>query len=87
MIQGDYEQVAATQSKVTTPTFLLSRQAAAKSLAISVRQLDYLTAKGEIQAVRLGKRVLFLPEELQEFTRRLIAGQRNIERTLLPVDN
>jgi excisionase family DNA binding protein len=37
---------------------------------ISLRTLDYLLARGELTAVRVGRRVMFHPKALQRFARK-----------------
>lgn len=49
---------------------LLTRQEAAKRLRISTRTLDDLEAGGRLQAVRIGRRVLYHPSTLDAFVRR-----------------
>lgn len=46
---------------------LLSRQQAAKVLNISERKLDYLREDHLIPFVRIGKKILFMPADLEEF--------------------
>lgn len=54
--------------KTETPRLLLSRDEAAKALNVSVRMLDTLTEPaGTLKPVRIGRRVLFSPAELQRW--------------------
>lgn len=54
--------------KAETPRLLLSRDEAAKALNVSVRMLDTLTKPaGTLKPVRIGRRVLFSPAELQRW--------------------
>ena len=54
--------------KSETPRLLLSRDEAAKALNVSVRMLDLLTEPaGALKPVRIGRRVLFSPAELQRW--------------------
>ncbi len=54
--------------KRETPRLLLSRDEAAKALNVSVRMLDSLTEPaGPLKPVRIGRRVLFSPAELQRW--------------------
>ncbi len=54
--------------KMETPRLLLSRDEAAKALNVSVRLLDTLTEPaGTLKPVRIGRRVLFSPAELQRW--------------------
>ena len=48
---------------------LVSRQEAAKALSISVRSLDYMIARGELPARKLGKRTLIPRAALEKFAR------------------
>ena len=48
---------------------LLNKKTAAASLGIGVRLLEKLVRRGEIFPVRIGDRVLFLRESLEEFAR------------------
>lgn len=48
---------------------LLTRQEAADRLRVSTRTLDDLEASGRLQAVRIGRRVLYHPETLDAFIR------------------
>jgi|HubBroStandDraft_6_1064221.scaffolds.fasta_scaffold1264961_1 excisionase family DNA binding protein len=50
-------------------TILISKKTAAASLGIGVRMLEKLVRRGEITPVRIGDRVLFLRETLEEFAR------------------
>jgi hypothetical protein len=50
------------------PRLLLSRDEAAVAIGLSVRELDDLTSpRGPIGCVRVGRRVLFAPAELQRW--------------------
>ena len=54
--------------KTEAPRLLLSRDEAAKALNVSVRMLDTLTEPdGTLKPVRIGRRVLFSPGELQRW--------------------
>lgn len=55
---------------------LLSREEAAETLGVSVRTLDDMEALGDIQAVRIGNRVLYAPETLQAYIQRQAGGDR-----------
>ena len=46
-----------------------NRHAAAEALSITTRTLDRLVISGQIQAHRIGTRVLFTPAELQKFAK------------------
>ncbi len=50
---------------------LVPRQDAASILSISIRTLDYLIARNELPARRLGRRVLIPRQALEEFARRV----------------
>ena len=49
---------------------LFSREAAAKATDLSVRAIDYAVETGELEAVRIGKRVMIPRESLIAFCRR-----------------
>ena len=54
--------------KRETPKLLLDRREAAEALGISMRLLDTLTdPQGPLKPVRIGRRVLFSPGELQRW--------------------
>ncbi len=46
---------------------LLTRQSAAKVLAISARKLDQLVADGKLRRIKIGASVRFLLSDLQAF--------------------
>ena len=48
---------------------LVTRDEAARLLRISVRNLDTITAAGDLKPTRIGRRVLFAREELSRFAR------------------
>jgi excisionase family DNA binding protein len=49
---------------------LIPRLEAAATLGVGLRTLDRLLADGEITCVRIGRRVLFDPEDLHAFIAR-----------------
>ena len=53
-----------------TEKLAVNRLEAARLLSISLRTLDSLLARGELQARRVGRRVVFPIEELQRFLRK-----------------
>jgi len=53
----------------TDPDALLTRQEAADRLRVSTRTLDDLEASGRLQAIRIGRRVLYHPATLDAFIR------------------
>lgn len=53
-------------------TELLSKRDAAGVLRVSERTVDRLVQDGEIHPVRIGRRILFRPEDVDELIRRLI---------------
>jgi Helix-turn-helix domain len=55
---------------------LLDKKAAAGLLGIGVRTLDWLVQCGDVQPVRIGRRVLFFRESLETFARGF-AGKRD----------
>lgn len=61
---------AALQRPTLTPIprLLLSRDEAAVSISLSVRELDDLTSpRGPIRCVRVGRRVLYSPDALRQW--------------------
>ena len=58
-----------------TESILLSRRDAAALLSISLRTLDYLIARKEIAARKIGARVLIPRRALERFARRDHATQ------------
>jgi len=54
-------------------TILLDKKNAARSLSISEGTLENLVRRGAIKVVRIGDRVLFLRETLEEFARKSVA--------------
>lgn len=56
-------------------TILLDKKLAAQSLGISVRMLEKLVSRGEIQPVRIGDRVLFSRADLLNFVAALARAQ------------
>jgi excisionase family DNA binding protein len=55
---------------------LLSREQAARHLGISTRNLDYLREAGRLPFVQIGRRVVFVPADLEHFVQ-----SRRIEGT------
>lgn len=51
-------------------TLLISRKEAARTLGISLRSLDFAVRGGLLKPRRLGRRVLFTPDELKRFASR-----------------
>jgi len=49
---------------------LISRREAAIALGVCLRTLDYLIARGELAARRVGRRVLIPRTALEQFSRR-----------------
>jgi len=49
---------------------LVGRREAAKLLGLSLRSLDHAVCRGLLKPRRLGRRVLFTPEELKRFASR-----------------
>jgi excisionase family DNA binding protein len=54
---------------------LIDRRQGARILGISVRHLEYLITRGQLPAVRIGRRVLLLPEDVRAFIRAHRGGQ------------
>jgi len=57
------------EKKSSSPDPLLTREEAANRLRVSTRKLDDLEASGRLQAVRIGRRVLYHPKTLETFIR------------------
>jgi excisionase family DNA binding protein len=55
------------QANIGNKTDLLSREQAAKRLGISARNLVYLQEHGSLPHIRIGRRVLFSPLDLERF--------------------
>ena len=49
---------------------LITRHEAAAALHVSLRTLDYLLARGELRARKIGRRRLILRVELEKFAQR-----------------
>ena len=49
---------------------LLKTEAAAEYLAISPRQLQYLSQRGDLPCVRIGTSIRYVPADLDEFVNR-----------------
>ncbi|HEY0701167.1 MAG TPA: helix-turn-helix domain-containing protein [Candidatus Acidoferrales bacterium] len=61
---------------------LFSRDEAAGMLSISVRSVDYLLARGELRAVRKGRRLLIPRTELERWAKK--DNPQPIRRTIAP---
>lgn len=80
LLRGLHKEVNALRNELATlrettgdsneDDTLLTREEAAKRLRISTRTLDDLEAGGRLQAVRIGRRVLYHPSTLDAFIRR-----------------
>jgi excisionase family DNA binding protein len=57
------------KKKSSFPDRLLTREEAANRLRVSTRKLDDLEASGRLQAIRIGRRVLYHPKTLETFIR------------------
>ena len=55
----------------TTKDALLTRDEVADRLRVSLRTVDTLRERGELKAVRVGRRVLVREADLAQFVRRL----------------
>jgi excisionase family DNA binding protein len=55
------------QATFNNEACLLSREHAARFLLISTRNLDYLREAGKLPFVRIGRRVGFLRQDLEQF--------------------
>jgi len=53
---------------------LLTRKEAADRIRVSVRKLDDLEASGRLQAIRIGRRVLYHPKAIEAFIRTQAKG-------------
>lgn len=47
----------------------IGREEAARALDLSLRGVDYLIARGQIKAIRVGRRVLIPRTEIERFVR------------------
>ena len=63
-----------TESTPLLPRLLLNARDAAKALSIGQRKLWELTNCGEIPCIRIGRRVLYSPADLEAFISRQKAG-------------
>ncbi len=63
-------EAALAQEKI-----LIGRRQAAAALSISTRSLDYLIERGELRALRVGRRVLLRVADLEAWARRDHAGR------------
>lgn len=68
-LRGEIETLREELKPKSDSDALLTREEAANRLAISTRTLDDLEASGRLQAVRIGRRVLYHPETLDSFIR------------------
>jgi excisionase family DNA binding protein len=67
-VQHIREEVQSIRTRPETDR-LLTRDEAADRLRISTRTLDDLEASGRLQAVRIGRRVLYHPDTLDAYIR------------------
>ena len=56
-----------TQHTSSNDAGLRSREQSAKQLNISTRNLDYLLAAGDLPYIKIGRRILLDPQDLQKF--------------------
>lgn len=63
------EEVSSLRGSKAEADALLTRDEAADRLRISTRTLDDLEASGRLQAVRIGRRVLYHPDTLDTYIR------------------
>ena len=63
----------------TIKPYLVSAKDAAALLNISDRKLRYLVAEKQIPAVRIGRRVMFRPMDLEKFTKHCMEVSRKIQ--------
>lgn len=68
-LRGEIEALREELKPKSDSDALLTREEAAERLGISTRTLDDLEASGRLQAVRIGRRVLYHPETLDSFIR------------------
>jgi excisionase family DNA binding protein len=55
------------QANYETVPGLLSREQAAKALGICGRNVDYLRERGQLPFIRIGRRILYAPTDLEQF--------------------
>lgn len=67
------EKVEQLDEENTSDT-LLTRKEAADRIRVSVRKLDDLEASGRLQAIRIGRRVLYHPKTIEAFIRTQAKG-------------
>jgi excisionase family DNA binding protein len=66
-------------SELLDSRLLFPKAEAARLLGVSLRTVDYMLARGDLKARRIGKRVLFERSELERFARRDHRGRRAAE--------
>lgn len=55
------------QANYQTVPGLLNREQAAKALGICGRNVDYLRERGQLPSIRIGRRILYAPTDLEQF--------------------
>lgn len=65
-----HREVARRRMANMVEQILVSRRQAAAMLGISIRSLDHAVVGGLLKPTRLGKRVMFRPEQLWKFAGR-----------------
>ena len=62
----------------------IGRAQAAEALDLSLRGIDYLIARGQLRAIRVGRRVLIPRAEIERFAARSHPGGQTVPSTLGP---
>jgi excisionase family DNA binding protein len=62
----------------------IGRAQAAEALDLSLRGIDYLIARGQLRAIRVGRRVLIPRAEIERFAARSDPGGQTVPSTLGP---
>lgn len=68
------EKIEKLDGEEDTSHQLLTREEAADRIRVSVRKLDDLEASGRLQAIRIGRRVLYHPKTIEAFIRTQAKG-------------
>ncbi len=71
--------MAATAVTPISDKLLVGRKTAARLIEVSTRTIDDAIRAGELEAYRLGRRVLIHPEKLLQFAQRERTGGQDVE--------
>jgi excisionase family DNA binding protein len=64
-----YREVTISRTTSQVRPLLVSRQESARALGISLRMLDYLVTRGEIEVRKVGRRTLIPRRAIEQFAR------------------